>query len=53
VGADVGHVRPSVLSLDTADEALDLYLFGGRDPATRLAAYTTLAVDPLHAARNT
>ena len=42
VGVDVGHVRPSVLSLDTADEALDLYLFGGRDPAARLAAYTTL-----------
>jgi len=42
VSVDVGHVRPSVLSLDTADEALDLYLIGGGDPATRLGAYTTL-----------
>ncbi len=32
VAVDVGHVRPSVLSLDTADEALDLYLFGGSRP---------------------
>jgi alpha-D-xyloside xylohydrolase len=42
VAVDVGHVRPSVLSLDVADEALDLYLFSGGDPAERLAAYTTL-----------
>lgn len=42
VVADVGHERPSVLSLTVADEALDAYLFAGPDPAARLASYTTL-----------
>jgi alpha-D-xyloside xylohydrolase len=42
VAVDAGHVRPSVLSLDVADEALDLYLFAGSDPTVRLAEYTTL-----------
>lgn len=42
VTADVGHERPSVLSLTVADEALDLYLFAGDTPAERLASYTTL-----------
>lgn len=42
IGVDVGHVRPSVLSLDVADEALDLYLFSGSEPADRLRSYTTI-----------
>ncbi len=42
ISVDVGHVRPSVLSLDIADEALDLYVLGGHDPEDRLADYTTL-----------
>ncbi|PSL08386.1 alpha-D-xyloside xylohydrolase [Haloactinopolyspora alba] len=42
VNADVGHVRPSVLSLRVADEAIDLYVLAGPDPKDRLAAYTGL-----------
>lgn len=42
VHVDAGHVRPSVVSLDVADEALDLYLFTAPTPAERLADYTTL-----------
>ncbi|MFC7404677.1 TIM-barrel domain-containing protein [Georgenia alba] len=42
VTADVGHVRPSVLSLWVDDESLDLYVVGGEDPRERLAAYTVL-----------
>lgn len=42
VHVDAGHSRPSVLSLDIDDEALDLYLFGGSTPTERLADYTTL-----------
>ena len=42
VEADVGHALPSVLSLDVADEALDLYVFGAPSPTERLADYTVL-----------
>lgn len=42
VTADVGHQMPSVLSIDAADEAIDLFLFISDDPAQRLADYTTL-----------
>lgn len=40
--ADVGHHRPSVLSLTLADSALDLVLIGEADPRVRLASYTAL-----------
>lgn len=42
VEVDAGHVRPSVLSLDVDDEAIDLYVFTASTPAERLADYTTL-----------
>ena len=40
--ADIGHQRPSVLSLAVPDTALDLYLFVGPDPKQRLTSYTAL-----------
>ncbi|MEO1064540.1 MAG: TIM-barrel domain-containing protein [Actinomycetota bacterium] len=42
VEVDAGHVRPSVLSLDVDDEAIDLYLVAAPTPAEQLADYTTL-----------
>ena len=42
VTADVGHSMPSVLSLGLDDSAIDLYVFAGADPRTRLTAYTAL-----------
>jgi alpha-D-xyloside xylohydrolase len=42
VNADVGHSRPSVLSLGLEDTAVDLYVFVDGDPGTRLTAYTDL-----------
>ncbi|WP_415854192.1 TIM-barrel domain-containing protein [Sinomonas sp. G460-2] len=42
VTADVGHHRPSVLSLSLDDDALDLFVFVSPDPAQRLADYTAL-----------
>lgn len=42
VTADVGHSRPSVLSLGVADTAIDLYVVAGEQPASRLSAYTAL-----------
>lgn len=42
MGADVGHRRPSVLSLSVPDQVLDLYLIGGGDPKRRLGSYTAL-----------
>jgi alpha-D-xyloside xylohydrolase len=42
VTADVGHTRPSVLGLTTADEAVDLYVVGGATLKDRLRAYTAL-----------
>ena len=42
VRADVGHTRPSVLSLTVPDDTLDLYLVVGPDPKARLASYTAL-----------
>ncbi|MFQ6171567.1 TIM-barrel domain-containing protein [Oryzobacter sp. R7] len=42
VTADVGHSRPSVLSLGVHDRAIDLYVMAGPDPARRLTAYTAL-----------
>jgi alpha-D-xyloside xylohydrolase len=42
VTADVGHSRPSVLSLGVADPAVDLYVVAGEEPAARLSAYTAL-----------
>jgi len=42
VDADVGHSRPSVLGLQVDAVDLDLYLVCGRDPRTRLTAYTAL-----------
>ncbi|MGG5261141.1 TIM-barrel domain-containing protein [Phycicoccus avicenniae] len=42
VTADVGHSRPSVLSLGVADAAVDLYVVAGEEPAARLSAYTAL-----------
>ncbi len=42
VDADVGHVRPSVLSLQVADDAMDLYVVAGPDPKARLSTYTEL-----------
>lgn len=46
VTADVGHSRPSVLSLGLADDAVDLYVVAGPDPASRLSAYTALTGRP-------
>ncbi|MER7070833.1 TIM-barrel domain-containing protein [Terrabacter sp. NPDC000476] len=46
VTADVGHSRPSVLSLGVAGEAVDLYVMTGSDPAARLSAYTALTGRP-------
>lgn len=40
--ADIGHLRPSVLSLSVPDTALDLYLIVDPDPKKRLTAYTAL-----------
>ncbi len=40
--ADIGHVRPSVLSLTVPDTAMDLYLIVDPDPKKRLTAYTAL-----------
>ena len=42
VNVDVGHSRPSVLSLGIEDRAVDLYVFAGSDPGARLTAYTDL-----------
>lgn len=42
VTADVAHSRPSVLSLELDDDALDLFVFASPDPAQRLADYTAL-----------
>lgn len=42
VTADVGHERPSVLSLELDDDALDLFVFVSPEPAQRLADYTAL-----------
>lgn len=42
VNADVGHSRPSVLSLGIEDGAIDLYVFAGPDPGARLTNYTDL-----------
>jgi alpha-D-xyloside xylohydrolase len=42
IDVDVGHTRPSVLSLTVDDEALDLYLSISPSPAQRLADYTEL-----------
>jgi len=39
---DVGHSRPSVLSLTVPDSAIDLYLVVGADPKLRLTSYTAL-----------
>ena len=46
VTADVGHSRPSVLSIGVDDQVVDLYLIAGADPATRLTAYTALTGRP-------
>lgn len=46
VTADVGHSRPSVLSLGVDDPVVDLYVMAGADPATRLSAYTALTGRP-------
>ncbi len=46
VTADVGHTRPSVLGLNVADDAVDLYLIGGSAPKERLTAYTALTGRP-------
>ncbi|MEL6893297.1 MAG: TIM-barrel domain-containing protein, partial [Actinomycetota bacterium] len=42
VEVDVGHERPSVMSLDVDDEALDLYITVSPSPTQRLADYTEL-----------
>lgn len=42
VVADVGHSRPSVLSLSAPDDMLDAYLVVGPSPSRRLASYTAL-----------
>ncbi|WP_022917698.1 TIM-barrel domain-containing protein [Ruania albidiflava] len=42
VRVDVGHHRPSVLSLGVAGDVLDLFLFVSPQPAARLGAYTDL-----------
>jgi hypothetical protein len=44
--ADVGHSRPSVLSIGVDDPVIDLYVVAGADPATRLTAYTALTGRP-------
>ena len=44
--ADIGHQRPSVLSLRVPDAALDLYLIVDPDPKQRLTAYTALTGRP-------
>ncbi|MFP5336847.1 MAG: TIM-barrel domain-containing protein [Actinomycetes bacterium] len=53
VTADVGHTRPSVLGVEVADEALDLYVTVSPDPAVRLGDLTALtgraSVPPLWA----
>ena len=46
VTADVGHSRPSVLSIGVADPVVDLYVMAGADPASRLTAYTALTGRP-------
>lgn len=46
VTADVGHTRPSVLSLTTEDDALDLLIIVASDPKARLAEYTRLTGRP-------
>ena len=40
--ADIGHRRPSVLSVEAKDSALDLVLIAESDPKARLLAYTQL-----------
>ncbi|MDU7361171.1 MAG: glycoside hydrolase family 31 protein [Propionibacteriaceae bacterium] len=40
--ADIGHSRPSVLSIISADDCLDLILIVAEHPADRLAEYTRL-----------
>lgn len=42
VRADVGHSRPSVLSLSAEDDLLDLIVIVADDPKVRLAEYTRL-----------
>lgn len=42
VTADVGHVRPSVLSLSADDDVLDLIVIVEDDPRRRLEEYTRL-----------
>lgn len=42
VTADVGHARPSVMALEVADEAVDLYLVAGASTKERLSSYTAL-----------
>lgn len=42
VTADVGHQRPSVLSLAVADEAIDLYIVAAASTKERLTSYTAL-----------
>ena len=46
VTADVGHSRPSVLSIGVDDPVIDLYVMAGADPAARLTAYTALTGRP-------
>ena len=46
VTADVGHSRPSVLSIGVDDPVIDLYVVAGADPAARLTAYTALTGRP-------
>lgn len=42
ITADIAHQRPSVLSLELDDEALDLFIFVNDDPSQRLADYVHL-----------
>ena len=42
IQADVGHARPSVLSIRLDDQALDLIVVVSADPKRRLAEYTRL-----------
>lgn len=42
INVDVGHTRPSVFSLKTDDDVVDLFVFVSDSPAERLADYTTL-----------
>ncbi len=42
IQADVGHTRPSVLSLRLDDQAIDLIVVVSSDPKRRLAEYTRL-----------